>query len=69
MNDWNPIETAPRDGTLVRLRSPKHGQVNALWHWDYLNDRWVTRIPGMMGILNATWDENDQQPTEWQNYE
>lgn len=66
MNNWQPISTAPKDGTLIRLRSPKHGTVNALWEWDEVNQRWVTQIAGVMGWIRACWDEAAQQPSEWQ---
>lgn len=64
---WQPIKTAPRDGTLVHLRCPKYGEVRALWHWDVCNERWATSIHGVMGIVRACWDEHAQQPTEWKS--
>lgn len=63
---WHAIKTAPKDGTLVRLRAPKYGTVRGLWSWD--GERWVTRIVGVMGMVPAVWDEHAQQPTEWADF-
>ncbi len=31
MTDWQPIETAPRDGRIVKMRKGKFAPFNARW--------------------------------------
>lgn len=65
---WHPIATAPHDGTLIRLRSPKHPGPHVM-EWNRKAKRWegVTFAP--MGSRRVCWDEDAEQPTEWQTLE
>lgn len=53
MSDWQPIETAPRDGTAFQARIPGHGSDNIIaavdglldgdgsdcWAWGFVEDQ------------------------------
>lgn len=60
MSEWQPIETAPRDGTCIIVYRPKHDG-------DYIPkvgvDWWMTK-----DLLVPTWAESrkDCPPTHWQ---
>lgn len=59
MSEWQPIETAPRDGTCIIVYRPKHDG-------DYIPkvgvDWWMTK-----GLLVPTWAKSrkDCPPTHW----
>ncbi len=60
--EWQPIETAPRDGTRILGYSPsKDATVCETW-WveDYLQDEWGVYIGGW----DDDWDLN-RKPTHW----
>lgn len=62
--NWMPIETAPQDGTLVRLKHADHPE-----YGEHLMERngarWVGRYPGVLGWLAVYWDETVSRPTHW----
>ena len=49
MSDWQPIETAPKDGTRVRLGWMPNGvlEYEANSYWDDVWDEWP--VPGRPG--------------------
>ena len=53
MMKWQPIETAPRDGTYIDIWSPRDGRVTEVF-WDTEGDDWVS--------LCTVWSGN---PTHW----
>lgn len=58
MSDWQPIETAPKDGTRVLVHVPPYGPFtahNRFHSFLEARDRW--HVAGLL---------NDAQPTHWQ---
>ena len=60
---WQPISTAPRDGTVIQVRSPAHGR--HVMEWNSTARRWEGIVFAPMGSRRVCWDENAEQPTEW----
>ena len=68
---WQPIETAPKDGTLVDLFVDGHRETDCCWHrldWEIAYLHWPADSMGW-----ATWSERDGEygriepaPTHWQ---
>lgn len=74
MNDWQPIETAPRDGTLIELTYMKDGkaQDKVVMKWDNecpsksfpdLPPCWVSASDVFIWI-----DESGCGPTHWRHF-
>lgn len=42
---WQPIETAPRDGTLVLLWAYRC-EPSGPWHWDAVSSEWHHQLQG-----------------------
>lgn len=61
--DWQPIATAPRNGTLIRVRHPEHGA--HLVQWDRRRKVWKGTDFGIMGPIRWHWTKTAEQPTEW----
>lgn len=67
--DWRPIETAPRDGTLVKIRADTAPNFEHLMGWDRHRAHWVGRWPGLMGWSKIAWDHDAHPPTHWKPLE
>lgn len=68
MDDWRPIETAPKDGTLVEIMAEDFGPYEMVWNPAGYN--WlVSSSPGLWEDVggNFTWcDERPEgAPTHW----
>jgi hypothetical protein len=63
--DWQPIETAPRDGTEVYLRS-KHFTSDFKMRWSAIGQRWETKPMPSAGDRIIFW-ACAEEPTEWRN--
>jgi len=64
VDTWRPIETVPRDGSIVRLRD-KNRIYNCLMYWNKREKRWEGISFGLMGITRTMWDEDFCAIAEW----
>lgn len=63
---YEPISTAPRDGSLVVLIcQPQLNFGEHLMGWSESNQRWEGMIPTAMGWRATWWDTDKPQPTHW----
>lgn len=62
--NWQPIATAPKDGSIVRLRDAQ-GQYNCVMYWDKREKLWVGTSYGMLGSSRTYWDEDFCAIAEW----
>jgi hypothetical protein len=61
MSEWQPIETAPKDGRPVFLWAD--GSAVEVWAWNEKNSRWETSDDGVF------WREGAEYgPTHWLPY-
>lgn len=71
MTDWQPIETAPRDGTRILLYDKTHDfAISGRWHIDAGRDDPGGHEPAWAWWVSddglAMWDNGpDDQPTHW----
>ena len=69
MNAWQPIETAPKDGTSVLLYEPGHGIDVGHWYV-HTHDEYKERPDGLFERVTVSnpgyWNCNEtQRPTHW----
>ena len=62
MGDWQPIETAPKDGTIVELKSDQNPVIAHNMAWDGV--RWYGLWFGVLGTREICWDYSTP-PTHW----
>lgn len=61
---WQPIETAPKDGSKMLLWCPADGGRVAIGRWD--DDRYSRRPRPYWSLVGSrTTDSRNRQPTDW----
>lgn len=66
LSDFEPIETAPRDGTKVLVACDAHPEFGAhLMGWSKARTRWEGWAFALMRKVPTLWDEVQPQPTHW----
>ena len=68
MTIWHPIETAPKDGSIVRLRDEKRLYSCAM-EWNAHDKRWEGVAYAILGPVKTTWDESFVAIHEWAHVE
>ena len=66
MSEWQPIETAPKDGTYIIAYFPSHGRREAYAESAYFVDLELEDDPGRgVWVWSQDGDEPQVQPTHW----
>ncbi len=64
---WQPISTAPKDGSIIRLRDEKH-LYDCAMAWDGKEKLWTGTAFGVLGSSRTYWDESFCAIFEWQEF-
>ena len=65
MAEWQPIETAPRDGTLILVTGVNGlNTVLAAYYWEG-DDYSPNPYKGWSGIVNSFGEQRIAEPTHW----
>jgi hypothetical protein len=59
MSNWQPIETAPKDGENILMFWPYWGQEAMIGWYDFYHSQWISNS------ALSTFDQDDHQPTHW----
>lgn len=66
MEGWQPIETAPRDGTVVHLKCESRPDFSQqVMYWDNNRGWWAGYAFALMRRVSTYWDPEAPQPTHW----
>ena len=66
LSDFEPIESAPQDGTPVILACDAHPEFGAhVMAWSTANKRWEGWAFGVVRKVKTWWDVGQPQPTHW----
>lgn len=61
---WHPIANAPKDGTIIHLRS-ECLRCEAAMYWNRRLHLWVGQSFGVLGVRRTFWDEAVMPVFEW----
>lgn len=68
LSNFEPIESAPRDGTSVIVACEGHPEFGAhLMGWSNAHRRWEGWAFALMRKVPTWWDETQPQPTHWKH--
>lgn len=76
MSEWQPIETAPKDGKVIELTWMDGGKPQEIWpmQWGHIQKNGL--FPGKTGFWiipdgSMTWNDDDPDgaPTHWREIE
>ncbi len=59
---WQQIETAPRDGTVVEITD---GSTTVAMGWNPKREQWEGIAFAPMRKVGVCWDKESPQPTHW----
>ena len=66
LTDFEPIERAPYDGTLVIVVCDRHPEFGEhVMGWSSANRRWEGQVFALMRKMPSWWDESQPQPTHF----
>lgn len=70
-NDWQAMDTAPKDGHLVFLKNEHHPEWGEhLMSWSKRRNLWEgLAFPILGGPRIVFWDATAEQPTHWKHAE
>lgn len=72
MDDWQSIDTAPKDGSVIELTWMEHGEPQEIWpmQWGHIQRNGI--LPGVIGMWivpdgSITWNDDGMGggPTHW----
>ena len=66
LNTGQPIKTAPKDGTIIRLRDEKH-MYSCVMAWNKKRKQWKGMAYSMTGAVKTYWDESFVHVYEWRH--
>ena len=66
--EWEPIKTAPKDGSVIMLRDEKNIHLCAM-AWNKKRKQWEGFAYSMIGAVKTYWDESFTPVHEWRHIE
>lgn len=63
-DNWEPINTAPKDRTAVLLKSEGFSPATPMY-WSKEHQEWMGIALGYFGPMAVIWSKEVEQPTHW----